>query len=169
MAGGAARACPCPRRRLQPQECRRHLHAPVPLCKPERREMFPAAGLECLLRDPRSPALGSRLGHCRCWSMQFYCLLLLLFDALMLLRLGSGWPDTCHADGKALRPAGFGLCGSEPCWDHHRGTQFPFGAWKQLLYFLQLIMGMLRALEGGCIPSPNADTPVSGRSCGRMG
>lgn len=101
--------------------------------------------------------------------MQFYCLLLLLFDTLMLLWLGSGWPDTCHADGKALKLAGCALCGSEPCWDHQQGTKFPFGAWKQLLYFLQLITGMPRALEGDRIPSPNADTPVSGRSCSKEG
>lgn len=96
--------------------------------------------------------------------MQFYCLMLLLFDASMLLWLGSGWPDTCHADGKALRPAGCGLCGSEPYWDHQQGSQLPFGAWKQLLYFLRLTVGMPGALGGGCIPSPNAGNPVSGRS-----
>lgn len=101
--------------------------------------------------------------------MQFYCLLLLLFDALMLLWLGFGWPDMCHADGKALKPVGCGLCSSDPCWDHQQGSQFPFGAWKQLLYFLQLIMGMPKALEGGCIPSPNVDTSVSGRPCGKEG
>lgn len=94
--------------------------------------------------------------------MQFYCLLLLLFDALTLLWLGSGWTDTCHADGKALRLVGCGLCSSEPCWDHQQSTRFPFGAWKQLLYFLQLIMGMPRALEGVCTPLPNVDTPLSG-------
>lgn len=53
------------------------------------------------------------------------------------------------------------LCDSELCCDHQKGSQFSFGAWKQLLYFLQLIMSVPRALQGGCIPSPSVDMPVS--------
>lgn len=56
------------------------------LCKPGGWEVFPAAGLQCVPRDASSPVLGAA-GAGQAQSLQFYCLLLLLFDALMLLWL----------------------------------------------------------------------------------
>lgn len=92
--------------------------------------------------------------------MQLYGLLLLRFDAALVCltrAMLSGRPVEC------------GLCDSEMCCDHQKGSQFSFRAWKQLLYFLQLIMSVPRALEGGCIPSPSVDMPMSGRSCSKEG
>lgn len=67
------------------------------------------------------------------------------------------------------RPVGCGLCDSELCCNHQKGSQFSLRAWEQLLHFLQLIMSVPRALEGGCIPSPSVDMPMSGSSCSKEG
>lgn len=62
----------------------------------------------------------------------------------------------CHADWEGSQASSVGCWALSCAGTISKAPSFP------LLYLLQLIMGMPRALERGCIPSLNMGTSVSG-------
>lgn len=151
VAGGAVRACPCPTSAagtsVHPSSCANQ-EAGRGFLQQGSNACSGMQGLPCWAAGWGTAVL-VRLSLCS--FIACCCRFLMLDDALVGLiravlmgRLSGEQSVGCEA----LSCAG----------TISKAPSFPL----QLLYLLQLIMGMPRALERGCIPSPNVDTSMSG-------
>ena len=91
-----------------------------------------------------------------------------VFDALVLLWLGSGWPDTYHADGKTLR-LGVDCAALRRAGTISKVPSCPLVLGNNYFIFCSSPWACPEPWREAAFDPPNADTAVSGRSCSKEG